>query len=442
MARSVSAANLAPYNSPRGSRGATPTNSRTGSRRREVRPPLPVDVAEQYAAAYGVLSTLVGPDAPPLEPISFPPPPRTPDGNDATARPLSSTSQGRQYTGIPQRLPTPPRPPASLTSAKFHASQSAGSLPNSPKLAGLKPWPPPPGSLLGSPGGHPLSRGDLAPPHRGSVALLGGAHGSGAKGGGAHGGNADGGVVAEFFALTPEQQRQQLRKAWLAHGTPPLADDLPKRVASVRPLYSPPSSSWTARRVAAEKKQAAQQQAAAEQEPPPAGATGAFPGPSFFREETGAMLSTSFSPTLPPAKGARVAGGHAATYGPYQGGSPARGIGARGRDQTAGLPPRQHTAPERATRGQPQQDKPMHPRPAAAAHAKPKLLQFPAGGGDSSLAALEALHQLRDGDAAPRSRLAARKSSGSPLGVELEVATHRHGQQHHVTGDDPALRST
>jgi hypothetical protein len=46
---------------------------------------------------------------------------------------------------------------------------------------------------------------------------------------------------------------------------------------------------------------------------------------------------------------------------------------------------------------------------------------------EETRAALEAFRELQGGDAAPRARLP--KRSGSPLGVELYVATNLHGRQ-------------
>ncbi|KOO31861.1 hypothetical protein Ctob_007998 [Chrysochromulina tobinii] len=167
----------------------------------------------------------------------------------------------------------------------------------------------------------------------GAVPVLGGSSSAGnirrpLTQGGAHVSRAADAKKTPFYALSADQQRQQLRKEWLAHGdASPSTEPLPKVSASVRPLYVPsavPSSSWAARQEA-------------HSSAPSAAA------PLTVRRALPVGLAKSL------------------------------------------------------------------PRPGTA------------------LEALEAFRELQGGDAAPRARLP--KRSGSPLGVELYVATNLHGRQ-------------
>jgi hypothetical protein len=169
----------------------------------------------------------------------------------------------------------------------------------------------------------------------GAVPVLGGSSSAGnirrpLTQGGAHVSRAADAKKTPFYALSADQQRQQLRKEWLAHGdASPSTEPLPKVSASVRPLYVPsavPSSSWAAR-----------QPTEAHSSAPSAAA------PLTVRRALPVGLAKSL------------------------------------------------------------------PRPGTA------------------LEALEAFRELQGGDAAPRARLP--KRSGSPLGVELYVATNLHGRQ-------------
>ena len=359
--------------------------SRTGSREtaRDA-------VAEQYAYSFGALSTLlgrpaplprmqvlttaplpsssqVGPDAPPLRLMSFPPPPRTPDAAlDDGSRPLTSgrappTGQSgtRPQGGLPQAGAV-----AAIISCRFDPSCEA-SCPSHPPTSALgttlgttlaqAEWPPPLNSLLGQqPHGQASVKASvkasgqacaIATPSRvpgavlgavlGAVPVLGGSSSAGnirrpLTQGGAHVSRAADAKKTPFYALSADQQRQQLRKEWLAHGdASPSTEPLPKVSASVRPLYVPsavPSSSWAARQ------------------------------------------PTEVHSSAPSA-----------------------------------------AAPLTVRRALPVGLAKSLPRPGTA------------------LEALEAFRELQGGDAAPRARLP--KRSGSPLGVELYVATNLHGRQ-------------
>ena len=341
---------LRPPNVPHAPFPHTPSLPRTGSRTgsREMARDA---AAEQCAHSFGALSTLVGPAAPPLRHMNFPPPPRTPDAAlDDGSRPLTSGQapptglSGRPQSGLPQAGAV-----AAIISCRF--DPSSASCPSHPPPTALgttlgttlsqAAWPPPLGSLLGQ----ARTACAIATPGRGAGAVLGTAThtvpvlGSSSSAGTILGRPWTGGAfphesrAAEakktpFYALSADQQRQHLRKEWLAHGDTSPAEPLPKVSASVRPLpvtSAVPSSSWAARQPTVAHSSA----------------------PSAAAPLTVRRLPVGLAKSLP--------------------------------------------------------------RPAVEA--------------------LEAFRELQGGDAAPRARLHLPKRSGSPLGVELYVATNLHGRQ-------------